>query len=78
MEALEQLERRISALLAELDSLRAENAALKNDQTEKTASLTAENSTLRASLAREQEKNSDTLTRIDNILQRLKERTDNE
>ena len=78
MEALEQLERRITALLTELDSLRAENSGLKDGQVEIIASLNAENNALRANLAREQERNSDTLMRIENIVQRLKERTDSE
>lgn len=75
MEALEQLERRLSALLTELDTLRAENASLARGQTEILDSLTQENATLRASLAQEQERNSITLSRIEKLLERVKEKT---
>ncbi len=72
MELLEQLEERVTALLSKMESLAAENAALKA-RTEASSSLEEENRVLKETLTEERRKNEAALARVDAILQQIKD-----
>jgi cell division septum initiation protein DivIVA len=74
MELLEQLEQRINTLLQQNSAQQQEISRLQNAQISAEAAL-AETETLREQLVQEQQKNKAALTRIESILDRLKERT---
>ena len=73
MELLDQLERRIGALLARVDALARENASLKEQQAGELASFAEENHGLRRELEQERAKNDAALARIEAIVDRIKE-----
>jgi hypothetical protein len=78
MELLDQLEQRIGALLAKLDALSTENAALKEGKARELASITGENTALRQELERERAKTAASLSRLEGIIALIKEQTDQE
>ena len=78
MELLEQLEERVMALLNELEALKKENASLIDQQQTVLTELAEENSSLQARLEIEQQRNNSALERIDSLVQRIKERLDNQ
>ena len=73
-ELLDLLETRVTALLDEVQALRAENEQLRRDLTEKTGPLAEENAALQEALAQEKSARETAATRIDGLLQRLTER----
>ena len=76
MELLEQLEQRIIEVLEQNTALRQELFRLQGEQG-RTETALAEAESLREQLAQEQQKNKAALDRIENILERLKERSIN-
>lgn len=76
MELLDLLEQRISALLARLDALQAENVSLKQEQARELAALADENKALRDEMERERARNNTALTRIEALVERIKEQTE--
>jgi FtsZ-binding cell division protein ZapB len=78
MELLDQLERRIGALLSRVETLAVENAALKTGREQELFSLQEENRALRQELELERSKNSNALTRIEALVERLREQADQE
>ncbi len=78
MELLEQLEQRVGTLLERLDALARENESLKKTQADELGALAEENHNLRQQLEQEQSLNQTALTRITDLLQRIRERTEHE
>ena len=78
MELLDQLEQRVTALLARLDALSEENASLRQTQAHELAALTEINQTLREELEVERSRNKTALTRIEALVERIKEQTEHE
>lgn len=78
MELLDQLERRVGALLSRVDTLEAENASLKHGREQELSSLHEENRALKQELKLERNKNSSALTRIEALVERLREQADHE
>jgi cell shape-determining protein MreC len=78
MELLDQLERRVGALLSRVETLAAENIALKTGREQELLSLQEENRVLRQKLELEQSRNSNALARIETLVERLKEQADQE
>ena len=78
MELLDLLEQRISALLVRLGALSAENESLKQDQAQELSVLADENKSLRDELERERARNNTALARIEALVERIKEQTDQE
>ena len=76
MELLDQLERQIGALLSRVDTLADENTALKTGREQEIFSLQEENRTLQQELEMERSRNSNALTRIEALVERLREQTD--
>ena len=72
MELFEQLEERVTTLISKLESLTAENAALRA-QAQASLMYEEENATLKEAIAEERRKNEAALARVDAILQRIKE-----
>ena len=72
MELFEQLEERVTTLISKLESLTAENAALRV-QAQASLMYEEENATLKEAIAEERRKNEAALARVDAILQRIKE-----
>jgi len=78
MELLDQLERRIGDLLSRNEALAAENALLKEGRDQEYASLKEENQALKQELELERNKNSNALTRIQTLVDRIREQADQE
>ena len=78
MELLDFLEQRVSALLARLAALSAENESLKQDQASELSALADENKALRDELEKERARNNTALTRIEALAERIKEQTGQE
>ncbi len=78
MELLDQLERRVTALLTRLDELSRENADLRKAAESASAGLEAEVLRLTAALDEERQKNTTALMRIETLVERIKERTSSE
>lgn len=78
MELLDQLEKRISALLAKADALAVENASLKEGQARELASLAEDNHALRQELERERAKTANSLSRLEALIALIKEQTGQE
>ena len=78
MELLDLLEQRVSALLARLNELSAENDLLKQAQAHELSALADENQALRDELEKERGRNNTALTRIEALVERIKEQTDQE
>lgn len=78
MELLDQLERQVGALLSRVETLAAENAALKTGREQEAFSLQEENRVLRQELELERSKNSNALTRIETLVERLRVQADQE
>ena len=76
MELLDLLEQRISALLVRLGALSAENESLKQDQAQELSVLADENKSLRDELERERARNNTALARIEALVERIKEQTE--
>lgn len=76
MELLEQLESHVTALLAKIDRLKAENMRIRAESaamgTEKTA-LEEENRRLHEALGKEENLRGEALKRIDALLRRIQE-----
>lgn len=76
MELLEQLEARVTELLARLDRLKAENAHLRAELSAlgmEKSGLEEENQRLHDALAREEGHRAEALQRIDALLRRVQE-----
>lgn len=78
MEPLDHLERRIGMLLAKVETLAAENAALKKEREQEYSSLREEYHALTQELELERSKNSNALTRIEALAERIREQADQE
>ena len=78
MELLDLLEQRVSALLVRLAALSAENDSLKQDQARELSALADENTALRDELEKERARNNTALTRIEALVERIKEQTGQE
>jgi cell division protein ZapB len=78
MELLDQLECRVSALLSRVEALAYENTTLKTGRGQEASSLQEENRALRQELELERSKNSNALTRIEALVERLREQVDQE
>jgi Protein of unknown function (DUF904). len=78
MEILNQLEQRINGLLERITVLSAENAGLKASQEHELSALVQENSSLRAELEKERNRASEAQGRIEALIERIKEHTDQE
>ncbi len=78
MELLDFLEQRVSTLLARLAALSAENESLKQDQASELSALADENKALRDELEKERARNNTALTRIEALVERIKEQTGQE
>lgn len=76
-ERLDTLEKRVIALLQEIDRLREENRELKANEMG-LAELRAENDSLKEDLVKEQQMKHDIDARIDSLLTRIREYTDDE
>ena len=76
MELIELLEQRVNALLARVGALSAENASLKQDQARELSALADENKALRDELEKERARNNTALTRIEALVERIKEQTE--
>lgn len=76
MELLDLLEQRVSALLARVETLSAENASLKREQAGELSALAEENDALRNELEKERARNNTALTRIEALVERIKEQTE--
>ena len=76
MELLDLLEQRISALLARVGALSAENVLLKQEQAQELSVLADENKALRDELEKERARNNTALTRIEALVERIKEQTE--
>lgn len=72
MELFDRLEQRIGALLARLEDLARENAALKQANERELGSLAEENDALRRALEEERARNAGALQRVEAILTRIK------
>lgn len=73
MELLNQLEQRLTELLARLESLAAENASLRQEQERDLASLADENQRLREDLEKMRTRDSSTAARIESLVARIRE-----
>jgi len=71
MELLDLLESRVDSLVTEIESLRKENAKLREDASVGFASLTEENKHLKQALEEEQHLKDAVLKRVDGLLSRL-------
>jgi len=71
MELLELLENRLYSLVAEIASLRGENAQLRKNATSDVTALREENTYLKQALEQEQQIVGAMLTRFDGMLSRL-------
>ena len=71
MELLDLLESRVDSLVTEIESLRKENAKLREDASAGLANLTEENSYLKQALKEEQQLKDAVLKRVDGLLSRL-------
>lgn len=71
MELLDRLEQRIGSLLARLETLTRENAALRQANERELGTLAEENDALRRALDEERAKNAAALQRIEAIMERL-------
>ena len=71
MELLDLLESRVDSLVTEIESLRKENAKLRQDAAVDLATLTEENSHLKHALEEEQQVKDAVLKRVDGLLSRL-------
>ena len=76
MELLDLLEQRVSALLARAEALSAENASLKREQAGELSALAEENDASRNELEKERARNNTALTRIEALVERIKEQTE--
>ncbi len=76
MDILEQLEQHIDTLLSQVEAFQQENSELKNKLAENDITLT-EQAYLRDELEQERAKNNAALHRMESILHRLRERTNN-
>ena len=76
MELLDLLEQRVSALLAKVETLSAENSSLKREQAGELSALAEENDALRNELEKERARNNTALTRIEALVERIKEQTE--
>ena len=76
MELLDLLEQRVSALLARVEALSAENASPKREQAGELSALAEENDALRNELEKERARNNTALTRIEALVERIKEQTE--
>ena len=76
MELLDQLEQRIQALLAKSQALAAENRTLTEVQAQECSALAEENRVLKEELEKERARNKTALTRIEALVERIKEQTD--
>ena len=76
MELLDLLEQRVSALLARVEALSAENVSLKREQAGELSALAEENDALRNELEKERARNNTALTRIEALVERIKEQTE--
>ena len=71
MELLDLLESRVDSLVTEIESLRKENAKLREDATVGLAAMTEENNYLKQALKEEQRLKDAVLKRVDGLLSRL-------
>ena len=78
MELLDLLEQRVHALLVRLDALSAENNSLRESQARELVLLAEENKFLLDELEKERGKNAAALTRVEALLERIKEQTGQE
>ena len=78
MELLDLLEQRVNALLAKVDALSTENVVLKQKQALELSALANENTVLRDELEKERARNNTALTRIEALVERIKEQTEQE
>ncbi len=78
MELLDQLERRVAALLTKLEELERENAELRAASGEAAAAQEAEIRRLAAALEDERQKNTSALVRVETLVERIKERMEPE
>lgn len=76
MELLDQLEQRLTELLARLKSLSVENASLRQEQERDLASLADENQRLREDLEKMRTRDSATAARIESLVARIREQAD--
>lgn len=76
MELLDRLEREIGSLLARLDALTQENATLRQTNEFELGTLAEENDALRRALDEERAKNASALERLENIMERIRERVE--
>jgi hypothetical protein len=76
MELLDLLEQRVSALLARMASLSAENESLQHERARELSALANENAALRDELEKERVRNNTALTRIEALVERIKEQTE--
>jgi cell division protein ZapB len=76
MDVLDLLEQRVSALLAKADALSADNALLKQKQVQELSALADENTVLRDELEKERVRNNTALRRIEALVERIKEQTE--
>lgn len=78
MEILEQLEQRIGVLLSRIEALSSENNALRNGRAQEMDNLADENRLLREELEKERTRNSEACSRVEALVARIKEHTDQE
>jgi cell division protein ZapB len=71
MELLDLLESRVDSLVSEIESLRKENAKLREDASAGLTALAEENSRLKQVLTEEQQVKDAVLKRVDGLLSRL-------
>lgn len=76
MEVLDQLEQRLTELLARLESLAAENASLRQEQERDLASLADENQRLQEDLEKMRTRDSATAARIESLVARIREQAE--
>lgn len=78
MELIDQLEKRIDALLADRDRLARETVDLREAQARNLATLADENRRLKETLEQERAGSSEAVRRIEVLVERLRARTDQE